>query len=112
MSVEITLTHDFTNDILDYFLKCNSDNSPSKVTLVCEDQSFHCEKVFLLLSNSFWRYILQEDENVILFPDYEGTSIKKFLEILHTGNCYFQSPNGFNQFEVLVKNIALGKVKK
>ena len=110
MSKEITFTHDFTNDISEYFLKSNSDgNSPSNVTLVCEDQSYHCEMMILLLSNSFWRNILQEDDNVILLPDYDGTSIQKFLEILHTGNCNFQSTHDLNQLEVLAKNISLGK---
>ena len=65
MSAEITLRHDFTKDIINYFAEFSKGNSFTKTTLICGDKSIQCENLLLLLSNRFWRNILNEDKNVI-----------------------------------------------
>ena len=83
-------------------------NTPkTKATFICGDKSIKCENFLLLLSNRFWRNILNEDENVIILPEYDFYIVQDLFEILLKGNCYFESLHDLEQFEDLAKNISL-----
>ena len=64
------------------------------------DKSIKCE-IFPLL----WRNLLNEDENVILLPEYDFSIVQDFFEILLKGKSYFESLHDLEQFEGLAKDI-------
>ena len=93
--VTLSLKHDFSNDIQDYF-KNGLNESATSIKLISTTQTLFCNKLLLQMASPVLRTLI-ENGAVSFFPDFDSKILYCFIKIVVNGKAFLNNESEKNE---------------